>query len=148
MLKYKSFLEKVDNKSYTAGIAFIHNDKILLVKSKDGDFGPPKGKSDKKSETVKQTSLREVEEEIGVDLSKDVKKNLNSCEIFEVDKEDKTFYIYIYKLTEEEYDKYFGSKKIDKKNLQSKEIKSAKFYSKKEAKDKIRKIFKGILKYI
>jgi len=148
MLKYNLFLEKLNSKKYTSGIAFIYNDSILLVKSKDGNYGPPKGKADKKSETVKETSIREVEEEIGVDLDKDVKKKLNSCEIFEIDKDDKTFSIYIYKLSEKEYDKYFGSKKIDKKDLQKKEIKSAKFYSKKEAKDKIKKDFKGLLKFI
>lgn len=145
MLNYKSFLEKLNNKNYTAGIAFIYDGKILLVKSRDGDYGPPKGKPDKNNETVKETSIREVEEEIGVKIDK---KKLSSCKIFELDKKDKTFYIYIYKLNEKEYNKYFGSKKIDKEDIQDKEIKLAKFYSKKEAKDKIRKDFKPLIKYI
>ena len=52
----------------TGGAAIVYQDMILLVKIYGGHvFSMPKGKSEK-GETIRQTAIREVQEETGLDL--------------------------------------------------------------------------------
>ena len=52
----------------TGGAAIVYQDMILLVKIYGGHvFSMPKGKSEK-GETIKQTAIREIQEETGLDL--------------------------------------------------------------------------------
>ena len=56
----------------TAGIILLNekNNKVLLIKSKGGHWGFPKGHREKEDNNVYDNAIREVREEVGIKLNK------------------------------------------------------------------------------
>ena len=71
-------------KKETAGILFIYDNHILLTRQIDRDkhnFDYPKG-GKKDFETLKDCAIRETNEEIGTNLSKNFLDNINVDKIY------------------------------------------------------------------
>lgn len=146
---YDSFKQKHYG---SAGIVFIHDDKILLVHaSKDayGTWSYPKGRIDKNEEVI-DASLREVSEEIGVNIPKTNIERLELKETKPVQKVNgiKHYWFYTYYLTDIEFEEYFDNiYEMDINKLQVDEIDQAKFFTKNEARKVLPKKFRAILEY-
>lgn len=132
---------KVIRNAYSAGIAAIHNNKILLChqtkEPKGINYSYPKGQP-KKGESLKQTAVREVLEEIGIAFDENLleEKNLYMVKAFK-DSELKTYYCFIVKLTDDYFQKHLNFEVLPKENLQKEEIDWAGFMDKTTAAQKL-----------
>lgn len=137
-------LEKV----ITAGIVFIYNDKILLVHPKHGtqkQYSYPKGGINK-SESIKDGAIREVKEEIGIEVDKKLLKKYYTTEILR-EREYKIFAYFIIYLTDKQFKRYFNTYTIPKKNLQLNEIDWAGFVDIEKSEKMIDKKLRGVLNH-
>ena len=125
------------DESFSAGIVFIHNNKMLLVHDVDREFEKtcsyPKGHLED-NETIAQTAIREVAEEVGVGYPLEKIQNLepNKCGVFKNTK-FKTYYYYVIYLDSKEFKDYFNVLTIPKENLQAEEVDWAGFVKKEKA---------------
>jgi len=123
---------------YSVGITFIYNNKILLVHSSrtsENIWSYPKGHPEI-NETLKETAIREVNEELSLKLPIDFLINQKPQIAYKKLKLRglKTYIYFKYYLNVFEFSKYFDSKyNIDKQKLQLEEIDQAKFFTKKDA---------------
>ena len=140
-------------KVYSAGIAIIHGDKILLAHptgQNDSMWGIPKGKIEE-DESYLQAAIRETEEEIGVQINpmllfkKDfytiLYRNRNTKVVY------KELYYYVLKIDSLE-EIGLTSERIDDDKLEKREIDEAYFMTYDEAKKKIFWRFKEMLKLV
>ena len=137
MIKYKNFLKKYN----TVGIVFLYENKILLVQQNSRDnWSYPKGKQED-DETLKETAIREVNEEVGLNLDKNFLNGKKIKKVHRMKKSDgiKTYWYFEYKLTDIEYGNIFSE--LSKSQLQAEEITDAKFFTFNDALDKIDKRF-------
>ena len=124
-----------------SGFMIVVNNKLLLVKPKkfkgmEHKWSIPKGKvSGKKF----KSALRELEEETGIVLDKDVKDYIEKIKIYyKKSSQLKELTTYIIRLNEEDLNVDVDNKwEVSKEYLEEKEIYKAKFFTKKEALDKI-----------
>lgn len=136
---------------YSAGIAIIYKDKILLAHPKgasmDRMWGIPKGKIEE-GETKVEAASRETLEEVGISIDPSILKN--DREIVYKSKKGKSYkrvYYYTHKIKSLS-EIGLNSLEINKEQLQPSEINDAKFMTKEEAKDIIFWRFKEILDLI
>ena len=109
-------------KEKSCGCIIINNEKVLLVYEKNRNFwGFPKGHMEE-GETEIETALREVKEEVGLDVEIDLEKRYTLNYIIR-DEIDKTTVLYIAKTKNEEI------------VMQENEIENAKWCSFEEAID-------------
>jgi ADP-ribose pyrophosphatase YjhB (NUDIX family) len=150
--KFKKFKDK--KTETTAGIVFILNRKILLLHpSKEKwrkSFSYPKGHIDD-GESVKQSAIRETEEEIGVTVSDNLLKNKNLYRI--VTENDRGIiridYYYVVYLNDNLFRKLFKERSnIKKSKLQTKEIDWGGFMTAKQAADKIKPRLRRVLVHL
>jgi 8-oxo-dGTP pyrophosphatase MutT (NUDIX family) len=140
-------------KVYSAGIAIIYDNKILLAHptgQKDTMWGIPKGKIEE-GESYLQTAIRETEEEIGVQVNpmllfkKDfytiLYRNRNTKVVY------KELYYYVLKIDSLE-EIGLTSEIVDDSQLDKREIDKAYFMTYEEAKKKIFWRFKDIIKHL
>lgn len=137
----------------SAGIVFWYNNNILLVHPYDPSglqydgWSYPKGHYEE-GETRRQTAIREVNEEVDVNLPDGFLDLIEEHELKPVLKEKgiKHYYYYIYNLSQEEFNKYFNNSLIiPKSKLQLDEVDEARFVDKEEAKKLLSNKFLGIL---
>lgn len=140
------------NETFSSGIVFIYNNKILLVQDVNKDTNKtcsfPKG-SIEQNETIVQAAIREVSEEIGIGFPIDnlIKKEPKECSIFKED-EYKTYFYFIVKLNTQQFKTFFNVLTIPKENLQANEIKWAGFVNKEKAEEMIAPQFQKLLDLI
>jgi ADP-ribose pyrophosphatase YjhB (NUDIX family) len=140
-------------KVYSAGIAIIYDNKILLAHptgQNDKMWGIPKGKVEE-GESYLETAIRETEEEIGVQINpmllfrKDfytiLYRNRNTKVVY------KELYYYVLKIDSLE-DIGLSSEVINENKLDKREIDEAYFMDYEEAKKKIFWRFKDIIKHL
>jgi 8-oxo-dGTP pyrophosphatase MutT (NUDIX family) len=140
-------------KVYSAGIAIIYDNKILLAHptgQKDTMWGIPKGKIEE-GESYLQTAIRETEEEIGIQVNpmllfkKDfytiLYRNRNTKVVY------KELYYYVLKIDSLE-EIGLTSEIVDDSQLDKREIDKAYFMTYEEAKKKIFWRFKDIIKHL
>jgi ADP-ribose pyrophosphatase YjhB (NUDIX family) len=122
----QNYKYKIIRNEYSVGIAAIHNNKILCVHQKKEpkglNYSFPKGRPNK-GESLKQTAVREVLEEIGIKFDE---KLLREENLFDVrsfkGNELKTYYCFVVRLTEDEFRKILNFEVLPKENLQKEEI--------------------------
>ena len=130
--------KKLDE-SYSAGIVFIYNNKMLLVHDVNLNWEKtcsyPKGHLEE-GETNPQAAIREVAEEIGVGypLEKVKEKEFKTCGVFKNSK-FKTYYYTVIYLDSQEFKNYFSVLTIPKENLQAEEVDWAGFVGKEKAEE-------------
>jgi len=138
----------------SSGIVFWYENKVLLVHPYDPDgdrydgWSYPKGRQDA-GETKRETAIREVNEEININLPINFLDKTRMQELKPVIKKKgiKHYWYFTYKLTQEEFSKYFNdSFVIPKEKLQLDEVDEARFMDIDEAKTLISNSFKDILK--
>ena len=134
----REFKEQVQELS---GFMVIVNNKILLVKPKKFKGEPHKWSIPKGKVTGKKfkSALRELKEETGIELTKDVKINTEKVKIYyKKSGKLKKLTTYVIRLKEEDLNIDMNNKwEVSKEYLDKKEIYKAKFFTKKEALDKI-----------
>lgn len=140
-------------KIYSAGIAIIYGNKILLAKptgNKDKMWGIPKGKVEK-DESYLQTAIRETEEEIGVQINPMLlfKKDFYTIQYRNRKTNDvyKELYYYILKIDSLE-EIGLDSEIISSDKLNKREIEQAYFMTYDEAKEKVFWRFEEIIDYL
>jgi 8-oxo-dGTP pyrophosphatase MutT (NUDIX family) len=149
-------ITKLNNLTHygSAGIVFWYNNMILLVKPTISKLRPysgwcyPKGHIED-GEELNETAIREVNEELNLDLPKDFLKGKEVKELPTIIKLKgiKHYYYFEYELDDAEFEYYFNSSlQIDKENLQIDEVEDAKFIDKNEAKKLIDASFIILLK--
>lgn len=135
--KIKSFKKQLHYGS--VGIVLYYGKLVLLVHPTGSDYNDwsyPKGKV-KPGEKMKETTIREFHEEIGVELPNNF---LDGKKIFELDpikknKGIKHYWYFKHNLTHDEFKKYFNMEfVIPQDNLQIEEIDEARFVDIKIAK--------------
>lgn len=144
VLSYKNYVllnEFKEELQELSGFMILVNDKVLLVKPKkfkgmQHKWSIPKGKVDGKKFV---TALKELKEETGIELTKDIKIDTEKVNIFYKKSGDlKKLTTYILKLKESDLEIDINNKwEVSKDHLDTKEIYKAKFFTKKEALDKI-----------
>jgi ADP-ribose pyrophosphatase YjhB (NUDIX family) len=145
-LDYK--IEKM-NISYSAGILFIYNNKILLVHNiKNCDnYSYPKGNNEP-NETFKDTAIRETLEEIGINIPKHLLLDDQMYKFGYIKPQYLKYQIYyVLKLTDEQFKHYFNTMIISKENFND-EIDWAGFINLEKAKDILKPQFLIILKHL
>jgi 8-oxo-dGTP pyrophosphatase MutT (NUDIX family) len=145
VLSYKNYVLLKEFKKTVqelAGFMILVNDKILLVKPKkfkglQHKWSIPKGKVGNRKKF--KSALKELEEETGIVLSKDVKPQTEKTKIYyKKSGKLKELTTYIIRLKEEDLNIDINNKwEVSKENIDGKEIYKAKFFTKKEALDKI-----------
>lgn len=135
----KEFKEHIQELS---GFVIIVNDKILLVKPKKFKGEPhkwsiPKGKVEGRKKF--NNALKELQEETGIILNKDVKLNAEKVKLYyKKSGKLKELTTYILRLKEEDLNVDLNNKwEVEKDHIDGKEIYKAKFFTKKEALDKL-----------
>lgn len=140
-------------KVYSAGIAIIYDNKILLAHptgQNDKMWGIPKGKIEE-GESYLETAIRETKEEIGVQINPMLlfRKDFNT--ILYRNRNTKVVYkeLYYYVLEIDSLDEIgLSSEKIDESQLDKREIDEAYFMTYNEAKKKVFWRFKEIIKHL
>ena len=134
----REFKEQVEELS---GFMILVNNKVLLVKPKKFKGEPhkwsiPKGKVEGKKF---KSALRELKEETGIELTKDVKVDTEKVNIFyKKSGQLKKLTTYVIHLNEEDLNIDINNKwEVSKDNLDGKEIYKAKFFTKEKALNKI-----------
>jgi ADP-ribose pyrophosphatase YjhB (NUDIX family) len=131
-----------------AGIVILYQNKILLCypkgKKNEQQWSIPKGKVNKGEDTIK-TAIRETYEEIGIKLKKSQLQYGGEWSYVTKDNMIKHLVYYICKINNL---KEIGMEntEISKKMLQKKEIKEARFFKFKEAKEIIKYEFSDLVK--
>lgn len=131
----------------SVGIVFKYDNKILLVrKSGTNEWSYPKGKV-KDGEDHKEAAIREVYEEIGIELPSDFLDHVEEKQLETVvkNKSIKRYWFFHYDLNEYEFHKYFQELVIPKYKLQLEEVDMAMFVSPKKAKKLLSKKIADIL---
>ena len=135
----------------SVGIVFWYEDKVLLVHPYDpylkfDGWSYPKGHYEV-GETKTQTAIRELNEELKINLPDTFLDNIEIKELepFIKVKGIKHYWFYTYDLSPEEFNKYFNSLIIPVENLQLEEVDEARFVDKQEAKKLLSSKFLGIL---
>lgn len=131
----------------SAGLVLIYKDKILLVHPTGskwfGSYSIPKGGIEK-GETPLDAAIREVKEEVGIDVPLNIiNKNVNSFK-FKTSSYVKTVYYFIVKITELSQIGLTDTK-IQKSQLQLNEVDWAGFLTYDEAKKRITKSQKDLI---
>lgn len=137
-------LEKV----ISSGIVFVYNQKLLLVhptNHTEHQYSFPKGELDP-NEDIKSGAIREVREEIGIEIDSLLllDENLRKIELLR-QKNFKTYCYFLVYLTTEQFKKYFNTLVIPKRNLQLDEVDWAGFVDLKDCKDKLEDKFQSVL---
>ena len=153
-MKYLQRYENYDNipQYGSVGIVFWYENNVLLVHpyDPDGEFDGwsyPKGHYEE-GETRKQTAIRELNEEIDIELPDNFLDDIEEKELKPVlkDKGIKHYWYYTYELSPEEFNKYFNNSLIiPKSKLQLDEIDEARFVDIEEAKKLLSSKFLDIL---
>jgi 8-oxo-dGTP pyrophosphatase MutT (NUDIX family) len=135
----KEFKEHIQELS---GFLIIVNDKILLVKPKkfkglQHKWSIPKGKVEGRKKF--KNALKELKEETGIELNDDVKNKTKKIKIYyKKSGKVKELTTYIIHLNQEDLNIDIDHKwEVSKEDINGKEIYKAKFFTKKEALDKI-----------
>ena len=145
MLSYDKFVLikefKEERVQQLSGFMVIINNKILLVKPRkfkgmEHKWSIPKGKVDGKKF---DSALKELKEETGIELSKDVKMNIEKVKIYyKKSSKLKRLTTYIIRLNEEDLNINIDHKwEVSKDSFEGKEIYKAKFFTKREAMEKL-----------
>ena len=148
--KFQTEQEKAKDLEHygSVGIVFIYENKVFLVKpSKMSGWSYPKGQIEE-GEIEKETAVREVAEETGIQLPLNLLDNYELKELNPVIKEKgiKHYWYYTYYLTTLEFKKYFnGLYVLPAEQLQLEEVEDARFVNIKLAKKILAKKFVGIL---
>jgi 8-oxo-dGTP pyrophosphatase MutT (NUDIX family) len=140
-------------KEFSAGILFIYNNKILLVHHTGskwtGSYGYPKGRIDK-GETPLQTAIREAYEEVGIKVNPSMLEKTQYSLTYNFKKKDseiyKTAYYFICNVNNLA-DIGLEKEVVPKSQLQLEEVDWAGFVDYKDAKKRIGKVFKPLLKH-
>jgi len=151
ILDYREFKKK--KTEITSGVVFIYNKMILLIHPYRerwyGAFSYPKGHIDI-GETIREAAIREVEEEIGINMDESL---LSERNLYRIVNEEigkiKIAYFYVVNLTNESFEKLFEGRLILKrKKLQKNEIDWAGFITKEQAKERIKPRLISVLDHI
>jgi 8-oxo-dGTP pyrophosphatase MutT (NUDIX family) len=135
----KEFKENIEELS---GFLIIVNDKILLVKPKkfkglQHKWSIPKGKVEGRKKF--KNAIKELKEETGIELNDDIKDKSKKIKIYyKKSGKVKELTSYIIHLNQEDLNVDIDQKwEVSKEDINGKEIYKAKFFTKKEALDKI-----------
>jgi len=145
VLSYKNYVLlnefKIEKIQELSGFMVIVNNKILLVKPKkfkgiEHMWSIPKGKVEGKKF---KSALKELKEETGIELDTDIKVSTEKVNIFyKKSGQLKKLIVYVIELNETELNVDMNHKwEIAKYHLEGDEIYKAKFFTKKEALNKI-----------
>jgi len=142
-----------EKKESSAGIVFIYNNKLLLVHHTNskwlGSFGFPKGRIDK-GETPLQTAIREAYEEVGIKVTPGMlDKTQYELNYNFKKKETKIYKTAYYFICNVQNLSDIGLEKevVPKSQLQLEEVDWAGFVDYNEAKKRLGKVFKPLLKH-
>lgn len=131
----------------SCGILFVYDNKFLIVKQLGDNYSYPKGKIET-GETLQETAVREVEEEIGIKFPKELLPKKHHTISWFMERKFKIYHYFIYNLNKEEFNKYFnGEYTIPTKNLQEEEILWGGFVSYNDLQKKLSRRFFSILKH-
>ena len=146
--------EYLDTIQKLSGVMVIVEDKILLVKpvkfkGLTEKWSIPKGKIEKKQSTI-ENAIRELKEETGIALTKDQIKESDRTKIYyKKSTRIRELTTYIIHLNKDELEIDINKKwAVHKKHLDTDEVFKAKFFSKKDAIDKIEVGQIPLLKFI
>jgi len=131
----------------SCGILFVYDNKFLIVKQLGDVYSYPKGKIET-GETLQETAVREVEEEIGIKFPKELLPKKHHTISWFMERKFKIYHYFIYNLSDKEFNKYFNGKNtIPTKNLQEEEILWGGFVSYNDLQKKLSRRFFSILKH-
>jgi 8-oxo-dGTP pyrophosphatase MutT (NUDIX family) len=148
---YDEFLfEYLDVVQRLAGVLVVVDDKVLLVKSQksDGKWSIPKGKM--KKLTILDTAISELREETGIRLSKDKTKETERKKvIYKKGDKIKELIAFVVKMDKSDLNVDMNKKwEVHKKHFDTDEVYKVKFFTRKQAMDKLETGQIPLLKFI